>query len=53
MRQLLAAAGFIPHLEANMSTREELGWLACRTPDNIVVSLPDVEDSSLAGYRRA
>jgi len=23
----------IPHLEANMSTTEELWWLACRTPD--------------------
>jgi uncharacterized RmlC-like cupin family protein len=43
---------FVPHLEANMSTTEELWWLACRTPDNIVVNLPDVEDASLAGYRR-
>jgi uncharacterized RmlC-like cupin family protein len=44
---------FIPHLEANMSTTEELWWLACRTPENIVVNLPDIEDSLLAGYRRA
>jgi uncharacterized RmlC-like cupin family protein len=44
---------FLPHLEANMSTTEELWWLACRTPENIVVNLPDVEDDSLAGYRRA
>ena len=44
---------FIPHLEVNMSTTEELWWLACRTPENIVVNLPDVEDSLLAGYRRA
>ncbi|GAC1618652.1 MAG: hypothetical protein NVS4B4_03730 [Bradyrhizobium sp.] len=43
---------FIPHLEANMSTTEELWWLACRTPDNIVVNLPDIADSLLAGYRR-
>jgi uncharacterized RmlC-like cupin family protein len=43
----------IPHLEVNMSTTEELCWLACRTPENIVVNLPDVEDSLLAGYRRA
>jgi hypothetical protein len=28
-------------------------WLACRTPENIVVNLPDVADASLAGYRRA
>ena len=44
---------FIPHLEANMSTTEELWWLACRTPENIVINLPDIEDSLLAGYRRA
>jgi uncharacterized RmlC-like cupin family protein len=44
---------YLPHLEANMSTTEELWWLACRTPENIVVNLPDVEDALLAGYRRA
>ena len=43
---------FLPHLEANMSTTEELWWLACRTPANIVVNLPDIDDASLAGYRR-
>ncbi len=43
----------LPHLEVNMSTTEELSWLACRTPENIVINLPDVEDSSLIGYRRA
>ena len=44
---------YVPHLEVNMSTTEELWWLACRTPENIVVNMPDVEDYSLAGYRRA
>jgi uncharacterized RmlC-like cupin family protein len=44
---------FLPHLEANMSTTEELWWMTCRSPENIVVNLPDVEDSSLTGYRRA
>jgi hypothetical protein len=44
---------YLPHLEANMSTTEELWWLACRTPENIVVNLADVDDTSLAGYRRA
>lgn len=44
---------FLPHLEANMSTTEGLWWLACRSPDNIVVNLPDVDDASLAGYRRS
>jgi uncharacterized RmlC-like cupin family protein len=43
---------FMPHLEANMSTTEGLVWLACRSPENIVVNLPDVADSALAGYRR-
>jgi uncharacterized RmlC-like cupin family protein len=44
---------FLPHLEANMSTTDELWWLACRSPENIVVNLPDVDDVVLAGYRRA
>ncbi|MEU1426683.1 cupin domain-containing protein [Nocardia tengchongensis] len=44
---------FMPHVEVNMSTTEQLVWLTCRTPDNIVVNLPDVDDSILAGYRRA
>jgi uncharacterized RmlC-like cupin family protein len=43
---------YLPHLEANMSTTEELWWLVCRSPENIVVNLPDVADTSLAGYRR-
>ena len=42
----------MPHLEANMSLTEELVWLTCRTPQNIVVNLPDVDDALLAGYRR-
>jgi uncharacterized RmlC-like cupin family protein len=42
----------MPHVEANMSITEELWWLVCRTPDNIVVNLPDIEDADLAGYRR-
>ncbi|MBB3664458.1 putative RmlC-like cupin family protein [Prauserella sediminis] len=44
---------FMPHVEGNMSTTEELVWLTCRTPDNIVVNLPEVDDSTLEGYRRA
>lgn len=42
----------MPHVEANMSTTEGLTWLTCRTPDNIVVNLPDVPDEMLADYRR-
>lgn len=44
---------FMPHVEGNMSTTEELVWLTCRTPDNIVVNLPEVDDAILEGYRRA
>ena len=43
----------LPHLEVNMSTTDELWWLACRSPENIVVNLPDIDDALLAGYRRA
>lgn len=42
----------MPHVEVNMSTTEELVWLTARTPDNIVVNLPDVDDSTLEGYTR-
>lgn len=44
---------FMPHVEANMSTTEELVWLTTRTPDNIVVNLDEVDDSTLEGFRRA
>ncbi|MEB3371750.1 cupin domain-containing protein [Saccharopolyspora mangrovi] len=44
---------FMPHVEGNLSITEELVWLTCRTPDNIVVNLDDVDDSTLDGYRRA
>jgi uncharacterized RmlC-like cupin family protein len=44
---------YMPHVEANMSVTEDLVWLTTRTPDNIVVNLPEVEDGILAGYRRA
>jgi uncharacterized RmlC-like cupin family protein len=42
----------MPHVEANMSTTEDLVWITCRTPDNIVVNLDDVDDTLLEGYRR-
>ncbi|MCX5512949.1 cupin [Kaistia algarum] len=44
---------FMPHVEVNMSTTEELVWLTARTPDNIVVNLPDVDDKTLVGYSPA
>lgn len=42
----------MPHVEVNMSTTDELVWMTCRTPDNIVINLPDVPDESLKGFRR-
>ncbi len=44
---------FMPHVEANMSTTEELVWLTARTPDNIVINLEEVDDSTLVGYKRS
>lgn len=44
---------FMPHVEANMSTTEELVWITTRTPENIVINLDDVPDEQLPGYRRA
>lgn len=34
---------FLPHIEANLSKTAPLVFLTCRTPDNIVVNLDDVE----------
>ena len=44
---------YMPHVEANMSVTEDLVWLTCRTPENIVVNLDEVDDAALEGYRRA
>ncbi|BFU45444.1 cupin domain-containing protein [Krasilnikovia sp. MM14-A1004] len=44
---------FLPHVECNMSTTEELTWLTTRTPENLVVNLADVLDEDLTGFRRA
>ena len=41
---------FMPHVECNLSRTEELVWLTARTPDNIVINLPDVPDSSLPDW---
>ena len=40
----------MPHVEVNMSTIEDLVWLTTRTPDNIVVNLPDIPNETLVGY---
>jgi uncharacterized RmlC-like cupin family protein len=44
---------FMPHVEVNLSTKDDLVWLTTRTPENIVVNLPDVDDAVLVGYSRA
>ncbi len=44
---------YMPHVEVNMNIAEELVWLTCRTPDNLITNLPDVPDEQLEGYRRA
>ncbi|MDI2099619.1 cupin domain-containing protein [Ruicaihuangia caeni] len=44
---------YMPHIEANMSPTERLVWMTARTPDNIVVNLDDVDDSTLEGFERA
>ena len=44
---------FMPHVECNMSVIDDLIWLTARTPDNIVINLPEVDDASLEGFRRS
>jgi uncharacterized RmlC-like cupin family protein len=43
---------FMPHIECNLSRSEPLTWLTTRTPENIVVNLPDVADSELPDWIR-
>lgn len=49
----LFAPAHVHHIEANMSTTEGLVWLVSRAPGDIVEDLPDVDDASLQGFRRA
>lgn len=42
----------MPHVEANMSTTDDLVWITARTPDNIVINLDDVDDDALVDFRR-
>lgn len=32
---------YVPHIEGNLSRSEEVVWLTARSPDNIVVNLPN------------
>jgi len=38
---------FLPHVECNVDRNRPLTWMTTRTPDNIVVNLPDVADAAL------
>ena len=43
---------FMPHVEVNLSTVSILTVLVSRSPKDSLINLPDVDDVSLAGYRR-
>ncbi len=47
------APPFLPRLEADMSATDELWWIACRSPEDIVVNLADAAHSPLPGIRSA
>jgi uncharacterized RmlC-like cupin family protein len=38
---------FVPHIEGNASSSQELIWITTRTPDNIVVNLADQDIADL------
>jgi uncharacterized RmlC-like cupin family protein len=41
---------FLPHVECNLDRNNPLTWLTARTPDNIVVNLPQVPDDELRDW---
>ncbi|MDX3696572.1 cupin domain-containing protein [Streptomyces europaeiscabiei] len=41
---------FMPHIECNLSRSKPLTWMTTRTPENIVVNLPDVTDADLRDW---
>jgi uncharacterized RmlC-like cupin family protein len=41
---------FMPHIECNLSRTEPLTWMTTRTPENIVVNLPDIADAELRDW---
>src|SRR5512146_465856 len=38
---------FLPHVECNLARNRPLTWMTTRTPENIVVNLPQVDDAVL------
>lgn len=41
---------FMPHVECNLDRAKPLTWMTARTPDNIVVNLPQVDDADLPDW---
>ncbi|MEU5343292.1 MULTISPECIES: cupin domain-containing protein [unclassified Streptomyces] len=41
---------FMPHIECNLSRNKPLTWMTTRTPENIVVNLPDIADADLRDW---
>jgi len=41
---------YLPHIECNLSRTSPLTWMTTRTPENIVVNLPDVPDADLRDW---
>jgi uncharacterized RmlC-like cupin family protein len=42
---------FMPHVECNLDRNAPLIWMTARTPENIVVNLPEVDDSALPDWQ--
>lgn len=41
---------FLPHVECNLDRNRPLTWMTTRTPENIVVNLPQVSDTDLRDW---
>ena len=41
---------FMPHVECNLDRNNPLTWMTTRTPENIVVNLPEVSDADLKDW---
>jgi uncharacterized RmlC-like cupin family protein len=41
---------FMPHVECNLDRLNPLTWMTTRTPENIVVNLPQVDDADLRDW---
>ena len=41
---------FMPHVECNLDRNKPLTWMTTRTPENIVVNLPQVDDADLPDW---